>query len=308
MTSLRSGPNDHKNITYIVTGTSLANDLVTYTTSYNTSTFTNVGTFAAHPSAANITKGYLLVDTGKRLVPGQQPNVPTVLIGVYAVPLDANGRRLNAFPTDTTGSVPASVMGFIDPNSPNVAIYSRDRSIDYNDNLYFSGVVNLNRAGAAYSESTKNTTDFTISANGSGVRHLGPSVYTGGLLTAAGGIVASNSVVFQSGPFVPKLVSVASNTVVAATTTSNTIDLSTGTTFFYTYGGTGGGNVQYTLTNAQAGAVFNIATNNLNGGTLSNTFTGATVFINGGAATGGSSFTVPTNTKALTFATVISVP
>lgn len=307
MTSLRSGPLDRKNIIYIVTGTNLVNDLVTYTSTYNSRTYKNEGTFTTPLSASNITKGYLLVDTGKRLVPGQQPNVPTLLIGVYVVPLDSNGRRLAQFPVDQNGSAPVNVMGFIDPNSPNVAIYSRDRSIDYNDNLYFSGATNLNRAGAAYADSTKNTTDFTISANGSGVRHLGPSVYTGGLLTAAGGITASNAFILQSGPFVPKLVTGASNTVLAGITTSNTIDLSIGTTFFYTYAGSSGGNIQYTVSNAIPGAVFNIATNNCNAGTLSNTFTGATIYINN-AVTGGTSFTVGPNTRALTFLTVISVP
>ena len=111
MSSVRSGPFDQKNTTYIVTGASLANDLVTYTQSLSAA-LVQVGTFAAHANAALVIQGYLLVDTGKRLVPGQQPNVPTLLIGVNAIPMDTSGRRLGAF----AGTTATAITGFIDPN------------------------------------------------------------------------------------------------------------------------------------------------------------------------------------------------
>ena len=97
MTSLRGNMIEKGHPIYIVTGASLANDLVTYTQSVNAN-LVNTGRFATHPSAANITQGFLLVDTGKRLTPGQQPNVPTFMIGVSAVPVDASGRRVGTFP------------------------------------------------------------------------------------------------------------------------------------------------------------------------------------------------------------------
>lgn len=186
MSSVRSGPFDQKNTTYIVTGASLVNDLVTYTQSLS-SALVQTGQFAAHANAALVTQGYLLVDTGKRLVPGQQPNVPTLLIGVNAIPMDSSGRRLGSFP----GTTAATISGFIDPNSPNVAVYSRDRPTTFNDNLYFSGAANLQAAGDLMTNASlmgsSGATDFTVSTNGAGVRHRGPGVFSGGTLTAAGG-------------------------------------------------------------------------------------------------------------------------
>jgi len=186
MSSVRSGPFDQKNITYIVTGASLVNDLVTYTQSLSAA-LVQTGTFAAHANAALVTQGYLLVDTGKRLVPGQQPNVPTLLIGVNAIPMDTSGRRLGSF----AGTTATTISGFIDPNSPNVAIYSRDRPTTFNDNLYFSGAANLQAAGDKMTNASllgsSGATDFTAAGNGAGVRHRGPGVYSGGTLTASGG-------------------------------------------------------------------------------------------------------------------------
>ena len=187
MTSLRGNMVEKGHPIYIVTGTSLANDLVTYTTSVNAN-LVNVGKFATHPSATTITQGFLLVDTGKRLTPGQQPNVPTFMIGVSAIPVDASGRRVGTFPADVNGNTPTGVNGFIDPNSPNVAIYSRDRSIDFNDNLYFSGATMLQAAGDIVTNAsllgTSASAATAFSALG-GVRHRGPGVYSGGVLNAA---------------------------------------------------------------------------------------------------------------------------
>ena len=196
MTSLRSGPLDRKNITYIVTGASLANDLVKYSSALTN--FVQVGTFSTHPSAATITQGYLLTDLGSRLVPGQHPNVPTLMIRVAAVPLDSNGRVLSSFLAGTDNVVPVSVVGYIDPNSPNIAVYSRDRSIDRNDNLYFSGAANLQLAGAAFANNTQLTADMTTALNGAGVRHKGPGVYSGGPLVAAGGVSVTGTTTIGS--------------------------------------------------------------------------------------------------------------
>jgi len=197
MTSIRGNVLERKNTLYIVTGTNLANDLVTYST-----TFTNsgglTGSFAAHGNAANVTAGYILLDLGTRLVPGQSPNVPTLMVNVSVLPYDAQGRRIGSFPA-IGGVTQVGITGYIDPNSPNVAIYSRDRPVDRNDNLYFSGAANLNLAGAlvtdAYLQGNPgNTVNLTLAANGGGVRHLGPSSYTGGTLTAGGGNTLSATV------------------------------------------------------------------------------------------------------------------
>ena len=191
MTSLRGNTPDRKNLMYIVTGTNLANDLVTYATTFNGSTGQTTGSFTAHPNATSVTAGFILLDLGNRLVPGQKPNVPTLMVNVSVLPYDLNGRRIGSFPA-VGGVAQVGITGYIDPNSPNVAVYSRDRPIDMNDNLYFSGAANLNLAGAlvtnAYLQGNPgNTVDLTVVGNGNGVRHRGPGVYAGGTLTAGGG-------------------------------------------------------------------------------------------------------------------------
>lgn len=191
MTSLRGNISERKSTMYIVTGTNLANDLVTYSTSFNTSTGRVTGTFAAHGNAANVTAGFILLDIGNSLVPGQNPNVPTLMVNVSVLPYDAQGRRIGSFPA-INGVTQVGITGYIDPNSPNVAIYSRERPVYMNDNLYFSGAANLNLAGAlvtdAYLQGNTGTTlDLALTANGGGVRHKGPSIFTGGTLTAGGG-------------------------------------------------------------------------------------------------------------------------
>jgi hypothetical protein len=201
MTTIRGNVLERKNTLYIVTGTNLANDLVTYSTSF-TNSGGLTGSFAAHGNAANVTAGYILLDLGTRLVPGQSPNVPTLMINVSVLPYDAQGRRIGSFPA-IGGVTQVGITGYIDPNSPNVAIYSRDRPVDRNDNLYFSGAANLNLAGAlvtdAYLQGNPgNTVNLTLAANGGGVRHLGPSSYTGGTLTAGGGNTLSATVTAAS--------------------------------------------------------------------------------------------------------------
>ena len=393
MSSVRSGPFDQKNTTYIVTGASLANDLVTYTQSLSAA-LVQTGQFAAHANAALVTTGYLLVDTGKRLVPGQQPNVPTLLIGVNAIPMDSSGRRLGSF----VGTTATAITGFIDPNSPNVAIYSRDRPTTFNDNLYFAGAENLQTAGNLMTNASlmgsTGATDFSLTANGGGVRHRGPGVFSGGVVTAGGGsvipltatsvtsnaagtsataflysvasacnaitpgslvtttgflpagynltnavvsavttsnftVVNSNAptlgayasggtvtetlaglnvvagganitgpLVLNSGPIVTKVVNLGSNTLAAGGTINISLDLSQGSVFTTQYGGTvNGGNVLFRLNNSVPGSVFYVAVDNLAAGPSSNTFSGATVFTNGGANL---QFTVAAVTKSLT--------
>jgi hypothetical protein len=101
--------------------------------------------------------------------------------------MDTSGRRLGAF----AGTTATAITGFIDPNSPNVAIYSRDRPTTFNDNLYFSGATNLQAAGNLMTNASllgsSGAADFTAAANGAGVRHRGPGVFSGGTLTASGG-------------------------------------------------------------------------------------------------------------------------
>jgi hypothetical protein len=76
------------------------------------------------------------------------------------------------------GTTGKAVVGFIDPSSPNIAIYSVSRSPANEDGLYYANVTDLNAGGAA-------TTKAEIAA-AAGVAHRGPSLFTGGSLTAGG--------------------------------------------------------------------------------------------------------------------------
>jgi len=171
-----------RNLQYIAVA-ELRNEVFEYSTSLVG--FKTVGTFTA-PFASDGTRpvsipaGTLLVETGRKLFRGANPNVPTFLVQVMAyTPGKAtdggnsvgNGQSLR----DGNGK---AVSGFIDPNSPDIAIYSIDRNSDQDDGLFYSNVTLLNAGGAA-------TTVAQIAAAG-GVPHRGPSLFTGGSLTAGG--------------------------------------------------------------------------------------------------------------------------
>jgi len=154
--------------------------------------FKTVGTFTA-PFASGGTRpvsipaGTILVETGRKLFRGANPNVPTFLVQVMAyTPGKAtdggesvgNGKSL----VDANGK---AVSGFIDPNSSDIAIYSIDRNSDQDDGLFYSNVTLLNAGGAA-------TTLAEIAAAG-GVAHRGPSLFTGGSVTANRFITSAGS-------------------------------------------------------------------------------------------------------------------
>jgi len=80
-----------------------------YTTTFNSTTFETTGAFTAvtGATAGNCPAGRILRETGKKLYPGANPGVSTLMVGVFD-----NQSMLN---------------GFIDPNSPLFAVYSTDR-------------------------------------------------------------------------------------------------------------------------------------------------------------------------------------
>ena len=176
-----------RNLQYIAVA-ELRDEVFEYSTS--TVNFRTTGTFTAPYAVGgakevSIPAGTILVETGRKLFRGANPNVPTLLVQVMAyTPGKAtdggnsvgNGQSL----TYATGK---AVVGFIDPNSPDVAIYSIDRNSDQDDGLYYSNVTLLNAGGAA-------TTLAEIAAAG-GVPHKGPSLFTGGSVTAGGQIRSS---------------------------------------------------------------------------------------------------------------------
>lgn len=102
-----------------------------YTTSFNSTTFTNSGSLSTVTGAtvANCPAGRVLRANGKKLYPpsstldavGPYPGVTTLMVGVY-------------------DSI-SCLTGYIDPNSSMFAYYNVDKSVDTTDNVDMSGNV-----------------------------------------------------------------------------------------------------------------------------------------------------------------------
>jgi len=175
---------------------------------YSTSVvgFKTIGTFTAPYASGgakevSIPAGTILVETGRKLFRGANPNVPTFLVQVSAY---TPGTDKAADGTDIKGNGQTlmyvsgkAVVGFIDPSSPNIALYSVSRSPANEDGLYYANVTDLNAGGAA-------TTKAEIAA-AAGVAHRGPSLFTGGSLTAASvntsGSVTANRFITSAGSY-----------------------------------------------------------------------------------------------------------
>jgi hypothetical protein len=271
----------------------LRDEVFHYTTS--TVNFRTTGTFTAPyivgaTQAVSIPAGTLLVETGRKLFRGANPNVPTFLVQVMAyTPGKAtdgsnsvgNGQSLR----DATDK---AVSGFIDPNSPNVALYSIDRNSDQDDGLYYSNLALLTAGGAA-------TTVAQIAAAG-GVPHKSSSLFTDGSLTANSLTVSAN-----------KSASVAiTNVAATATVATYTVPTGHGITVGQTVSVSGLG----ATTLGGATTAVNLATTFAvySGGFI--TYTTATNhgYVSGQLVT--TAFTAGTNTAAFTVtnAVIVSVP
>lgn len=94
-----------------ITTSAFNNDFYTYTTTMNPTTFVTTGTLAANvvgATAATCPANRILRENGKRLYPDANPNVSTLMVGVY---------------DSITG-----FKGYIDPNAPIFAVYNTDKS------------------------------------------------------------------------------------------------------------------------------------------------------------------------------------
>lgn len=166
------------------------NDFFTYTTS--TANFITSGTFSpvAGATALNCKQGALLVETGRKIYPGANPNVPTYMVAVFD-----NFSGLN---------------GFIDPNSTAFTPQNTDRpyyiatggsnSVDTQSDLappvYTHGDIfgssNLDISGSAV------IYDGLTVYNGEAV-YGGLNVYTGDLTVTAGKVYLPAIIVGSSG-------------------------------------------------------------------------------------------------------------
>jgi len=157
-------------LSYITTA-AFNGSIYQYTTALNTTTFNTEGQLSAITtlpsgvavSSTNCPAGRILRVVGRKLYPGANPGL--VLGDKYQGTTVANN-NLNHVWVSVFDSV-TGLRGFIDPNASLFAIYSTDR----------------NRAFVDVEETVGGTPT-----------RLGPSIYTGGSVTAVGNVTSSGTV------------------------------------------------------------------------------------------------------------------
>jgi hypothetical protein len=185
-------------LSYITTA-AFNGSIYQYTTALNTTTFNTEGQLSAITtlpsgvavSSTNCPAGRILRVVGRKLYPGANPGL--VLGDKYQGTTVANN-NLNHVWVSVFDSV-TGLRGFIDPNASLFAIYSTDR----------------NRAFVDVEETV-----------GGVPTRLGPSIYTGGSVTAVGNVTSSGTV---SGPTVTGVTVTGSSNVVSGgkLTLTNTV-------------------------------------------------------------------------------------
>lgn len=94
-----------------ITTSAYNTDLYTYTVNTNPTTFVKTGTLAANVTGATASTcpaNRILRENGRRLYPDANPQISTLLVGVY--------------------DAVSGLNGFIDPNSPKFAVYNSDKA------------------------------------------------------------------------------------------------------------------------------------------------------------------------------------
>ncbi len=94
-----------------ITTSAFNTDLYNYTVTVNPTTFVRTGTLAANVTGATASScpaNRILRENGKRLYPDANPQVSTLMVGVY--------------------DAVSGLSGFIDPNGPKFAVYNSDKA------------------------------------------------------------------------------------------------------------------------------------------------------------------------------------
>jgi hypothetical protein len=94
-----------------ITTSAFNGDLYTYTVTTNPTTFVRTGTLAANVTGATASScpaNRILRENGKRLYPDANPQISTLMVGVY--------------------DAVSGLSGFIDPNAPRFAVYNSDKA------------------------------------------------------------------------------------------------------------------------------------------------------------------------------------
>lgn len=109
-------------LSYITSG-SFNGQFFSYATTFNATTLITTGTLSAvtGATAANCPRGRVLRTNNKKLYPGANPGITTLMVGVY-------------------DSI-SLLSGFIDPNSSVFLVYNGNKSVDIIDGVDLSGGV-----------------------------------------------------------------------------------------------------------------------------------------------------------------------
>ncbi len=171
MSSVGNAYEDQPKLSYLATRT-FENDLFSYTTSLNPTTFERTGTLTAPISGATAGTcpvGSFLYETGKKLIPGAHPGVKTLMIGVYD---------------------PVSFLsGYIDPNSEVFARMNTDKSAML-DTITASGAIDFGVFGR---NPNGNTSDLA-----NPVYTRGDVIAEGDIRTTAGAVYSNLSTNFST--------------------------------------------------------------------------------------------------------------
>lgn len=135
-----------------------------YSTSLNTTTYTNVGSLVplAGATPANCPAGLILRATGKKLYPGgAYPGIKTLMVGVF--------------------DPQSGLSGYIDPNSPFFAVYNADKPVEVVDGSDLSGGIphlgpSVYSAGSVIAAGQIHSTGFTNLVPSSSAIVINPSV------------------------------------------------------------------------------------------------------------------------------------
>lgn len=154
------------------------NDIFSYSTSMNMSTFQTVGTLGpvTGATAQNCPAGRVLRENGKKLYPEAHNGVSTYMVGVFD---------------------PVSFLsGFIDPNSPIFAVYNTDKPAAL-DTAFLAGGVNPN--GGAFDLAPPVYTAGTVTAVGNITSTNGDIEATLGNISAGTYVEAGTTVTAGTG-------------------------------------------------------------------------------------------------------------
>ncbi len=173
MSSVGNAYEDQSKITYLTTRT-FENDLFSYTTAINPTTFERTGTLSAPISGATSVTcpvRRFLYETGKKLIPGAHPGVKTLMVGVYD---------------------PVSFLsGYIDPNSEVFTRMNEDKSAML-DTITASGTLDFGVFGRNPNGDTSDLADPVYTRGD--VTALGQATITGNITSETGNIVAAKQI------------------------------------------------------------------------------------------------------------------